>query len=61
MDSNRHPIPNKWIRIGSGQFMICPKCCAGVFVEPYTKAVGDNGFRYCPYCGEDLSDDKRRD
>ena len=49
----------KWIRMGAGgDFLLCPKCGAGIFESHYLKAVAVAGFRFCPYCGEDLKDDE---
>lgn len=31
--------------------LCCTSCGCGVLGVFYRRAVGDHGFRYCPYCG----------
>lgn len=36
------------------QMLACSSCGGRVIRLWYDRAVGDNGFRYCPYCGEEM-------
>ena len=36
--------------------LACPKCKCRAIMEPFLRAVGTKGLRFCPYCGEDLRD-----
>ena len=44
---------SEWVKgMDTGKVMLeCKLCRARVFAIEYRKAVGDHGFRYCPYCG----------
>lgn len=33
------------------KFLECSECGCGIIAEWYARALGTNGFRYCPYCG----------
>ena len=38
--------------IDNGTYMLeCPKCKGRINYNPFTYAVGDDGFHFCPYCG----------
>ena len=52
----RKPIPNNWIhRIDCGTDMMeCPKCSCRIIGKWFSYAVGDRGYGFCPYCGEDV-------
>lgn len=36
------------------EMMRCPYCERQVIREDYEHAIGTNGIRFCPYCGEDM-------
>lgn len=46
----------KWIKEqDNGSDMLkCSSCEARVILEWYQRAVGLNGYDYCPYCGEKM-------
>lgn len=52
----RLPVPNKYIHtIDNGEKMLkCPKCDCGIIASAFSYAVGNCGYKFCPYCGEDL-------
>ena len=52
----RNPIPNNWIhRVDTGIGMLeCPKCECRANEAMFSYAVGNRGYSFCPYCGEDL-------
>lgn len=54
--SLRKPVPNKYIEaIDNGTRMLeCPKCKGRIQFNPFTYAVGNLGFQFCPYCGENV-------
>lgn len=54
--SLRRPVPNKYIiEIDNGYKMLkCPKCECRIISIHFSYAVGNCGYSFCPYCGEDL-------
>lgn len=58
--THRNPIPNKYRHvIDTGFDMLeCPECEGRIQYNPFSWAVGDKGFAFCPYCGADLRRDK---
>lgn len=46
----------KWKEeIDTGERMLACSACGGrVFLETYETAVGEHGYRFCPYCGADM-------
>lgn len=45
----------RWIKIKENVEMLrCPYCECQVIREYYESAIGTNGIRFCPYCGEDM-------
>lgn len=40
--------------------MRCSACGGGVFKMPYTYAVWQDGFRFCPYCGAQMSNPNQK-
>ena len=50
----RQPVPNRYIITeDTGTKMLeCPACGGRIQAYPFTYAVGNHGYRYCPYCGE---------
>ena len=43
----------KWKEeMDTGERMLACSACGGrVFLETYETAVGEHGYRFCPYCG----------
>ena len=52
----RKPYPNKYVHcIDNGTSMLeCPKCLCRIQEVPFSYAVGNHGYKFCPYCGADL-------
>ena len=52
----RQPVPNRYIVTwDTGQKMLeCPECENRIQAYPFTYAVGNLGYRFCPYCGENV-------
>lgn len=52
----------EWIiTIDDGEKMItCSNCECRMIKSPYDRAVGDHGYRFCPYCGKRMSPYKWR-
>lgn len=46
----------KWKEeVGTGERMLACSACGGrVFLETYETAVGEHGYRFCPYCGSEM-------
>lgn len=59
--SYRNPTPNRYIKVsdcGSKMFR-CPQCGCGISAVPFSYAVGDRGYSFCPYCGKDVRKDAK--
>lgn len=41
------------------QLLRCESCGGRVIRKWYDRAVGDNGFRFCPYCGKTMTNAER--
>lgn len=54
----RKPYPNRYIKtVDCGAKMLeCPnpKCKCRIQAAPFSYAVGNYGYKFCPYCGEDV-------
>lgn len=52
--------PGRWIISVDNDFylMTCSECSSRVFLKEYAAAVGDEGFRFCPYCGASMKNIK---
>lgn len=52
----RNPYPNNYKHcIDNGHSMLeCPECESRIISALFSHAVGDYGYRFCPYCGADL-------
>lgn len=52
----RNPIPNRYRTCFDTDYKMleCPKCECRITASFFSYAVGDNGYGFCPYCGEDL-------
>ena len=50
------PIPNYYImRIDTECILLeCPHCKGRIISTAFSYAVGNQGYAFCPYCGEDL-------
>ena len=50
------PKKGKWKEeIDTGERMLACSACGGrVFLETYETAVGEHGYRFCPYCGAQM-------
>lgn len=59
----RNPIPNRYrTYIDNGHKMLeCPKCECRITASFFSYAVGNNGYGFCPYCGEDLREAQKND
>lgn len=46
----------RWdIEMDNGEpYYSCPKCGSRMVKKEYDRAVGTEGYNFCPYCGEDL-------
>lgn len=53
---DREPYPNRYrITEDNGCKMLeCPKCKCRIQAAPFSYAVGNYGYKFCPYCGEDM-------
>lgn len=54
--SLRNPFPNNYKHvIDNGTEMLeCPECECRIQANFFSYAVGDYGYKFCPYCGVDL-------
>ena len=52
----REPYPNRYrITEDCGTKMLeCPKCKCRIQAVNFSYAVGNYGYKFCPYCGEDV-------
>lgn len=52
----REPYPNRYrITEDCGTKMLeCPKCKCRIQAVNFSYAVGNHGYKFCPYCGEDV-------
>lgn len=52
----REAYPNKYIlTVDCGTKMLrCPECKCQIQLYPFSYAVGNRGYSFCPYCGKDL-------
>lgn len=50
----RKAYPNKYIVTSdNGSKMLrCPECTCQIIAYPFSYAVGNRGYSFCPYCGE---------
>ena len=52
----REPYPNKYKHVVDNGFdmLECPECKCRIQSAQFSYAVGNLGYRFCPYCGTDV-------